>query len=229
MKFQKITFNKVEDTKQIFRSSSGGYPVLAEDQEWPTCKICSEKEVLFLQLDITEDSGFPFMPASHFLVFMCPNHNEIPYFSYFEPGSPLPENYWNHTEGHYRLILNPPGVKEKIYPLESHLVYSSMEFKDKEEELDETYGKVTGIPTFKLGGIPSWAQDAEYHYCSCGAKMEFICQVPLDFEFPKRADAKVQPDTSSKDDYVLFLGNEAYFFACAAQCNPLAVWVVVQN
>jgi hypothetical protein len=59
--------------------------------------------------------------------------------------------------------------------------------------------------------------------------MRFLCQVPLDYPFAKLPNAAAQPNGFSFTDYGLFLGNETYFFACEAQCNPLAVLPVVQN
>jgi hypothetical protein len=64
--------------------------------------------------------------------------------------------------------------------------------------------------------------------CSCGAPMDFVCQVPGCYPFPKAAGAPEQPDSPSGEAYILFLGNEAHVFACRARCSPFAVWVTTE-
>jgi len=59
--------------------------------------------------------------------------------------------------------------------------------------------------------------------------MRFVCQAPENWRFAKKPEAPEQPDSVSANDYILFLGNEVYVFACEAQCDPRAVHVVVQN
>ena len=82
---------------------------------------------------------------------------------------------------------------------------------------------------FKVGGQPSWRVREPVLRCACGGPMTFVCQVPLDFPFPRTPGAAEQPDTFDEDAYGLFLGNETYLFACEAQCSPFAVYAEVQN
>ena len=232
MKKHNVNLNRVLDVREVSRNSIGGYPILAETQEWPVCKMCNARQVLFLQLDILKEFYLPFASGSHLSVFMCPNHNDIP--TLYNDRQVLPANYWDDNEGHYKLILNPPIKREWALNLEPHLVYYSLGFKEAEESIisdnlfqGECYE--IGSSGWKVGGVPSWIQDPEYPYCACGAEMRFVCQIPEDFGFEKAPDAESQPDSFSHDHYCLFLGNEVYIFACVNQCNPLAVIAAVQN
>src|SRR5882672_822933 len=108
MIIQKVLFDEVEDKSKLLRSSIGGYPILAEGQEWPKCKICSEHQVLFFQLDIIEQFELPFKTGSHLSAFMCINHDEpIKPPLWPKYSGRLPDNYWDYTEegnlGHYKL------------------------------------------------------------------------------------------------------------------------------
>lgn len=231
MIIHRVSLHRVEHPGRVARSSVGGYPILADGQEWPRCKLCGLREVLFFQMDLPGESGLPFAAGSHLLVFMCPKHNEIPALgSDVASGGRLPDGYWDRNEGHYRLILNPPGVPEVVHEREPHLIYSEMVLHADEEAASGPEAPyLYGSEGFKVGGIPSWAQDPEEHRCSCGAAMAFICQVPLDHGFLKDEQADSQPDSFSTEEYCLFLGNEVYIFGCNSQCGPLSVWAVVQN
>lgn len=59
--------------------------------------------------------------------------------------------------------------------------------------------------------------------------MRLLSQISENFPFPKLPSAPSQPDSFSRDDYCLFLGNEVYIFACVDQCNERAIWITVQN
>jgi hypothetical protein len=220
----------VENTTKLHRSSIGGSPILAEDQEWPLCKICNKKQALFFQFDITSEFNLPFEEGSHFAVFMCVDHSDIPSFN-LEPTGKLPENYWQDPNAFYKIILNRPSKKENILDQDKYLMYSVLEFQEAEEEITEVgpEGKKfnIGIQEFKISGTPSWEQRPHHHHCSCGGEMKFICQVPADYEFEKAPDAPVKPIGYRDNTYMLFLGNEIYFFACEKQCNPLAVIAIV--
>jgi uncharacterized protein YwqG len=228
-KINKIELKAIDDKTKNARNSVGGYPVFSKDQEWPVCKLCDEKMVLFFQMDLAEKFQLPFKPNSHLLLFMCRKDDE-PVWGENRKG-PLPENYME-TE-HYRIILNPPDIQEKQDGTETSLVYSELTF----EEINETIQTVgpererfdIGEQLFKVGGLPSWTQDPEEHTCTCGAEMKFICQVPQDFNFSKEEGAESQTSSYSKTHYNIFLGNEAYIFACEKQCNPLATLVVCQS
>jgi hypothetical protein len=226
-RINEISLKAVADQKQFKRDSAGGYAILAAGQDYPVCKICNEKMVLFLQFDLPEKFKLPFKAGSHLTLFMCRKHDEP---VWWEGISQLPEDYMEPE--YYRLILNPPGITEKNADLDPYLVYSELEFNETDEE-EETAGPDNkrhqiGRQSFKVGGTPSWAQDPENHTCSCGAAMSFIGQVPQDFNFPKAEGAEKQPNSYSNTSYNLFLGNEVYIFACEKQCSPFAVTAVCQ-
>jgi hypothetical protein len=193
---------------------------------------------LFFQFDIDERFQLPFKTGSHLSMFMCIKHDE--------PTNPplwpshtgkLPDNYWDCGEegevGHYQLIMNLPNSTEQVLDIEERVILSSIKFEEEEEQITVCgpEGKTweIGKQEFKVGGIPSWAQNPEQYQCSCGAEMKFICQIPQDFDFPKKPDAPNQKSTWSDKKYNLFLGNEVYIFGCSEQCNPNAVWPITQS
>lgn len=230
MKIHIFTTNPVLDTGEVIRNSIGGYPILNENQDWFECGICGARQIVFLQFDIAEEFNLPFASGSHLSVFMCPHHNDAP-ISYFGSRT-LPNDYWKNGE-FYRLILNPPNIKERLLDLEPHLLYQSLNFEEVEESISaedfEVENYEIGSSGLKVGGVPFWIQEPEVYNCFCGAQMKFVCQIPEDFGFDKSPEAESHPDSFSADSYYLFLGNEVYIFACADQCNPLAVIAVAQN
>jgi hypothetical protein len=187
--------------------------------------------VLFFQFDIDAAFELPFRPGSHLLVFMCPEHNEIDCDLVYTGQEPreLPPNYWLHTRGHSLLVLNPPGIEEVTHEPDAYLQPQELIFAKKQETITAWDTMEVGASEFKVGGVPAWSQDPEGFVCACGAPMEFLCQVPDGFGFDKLADAPKQPDSFSAKQYCLFLGNDVYIFACAAQCHPRAVWIALQN
>jgi hypothetical protein len=208
------------------RNSIGGYPWLPAGEEWPRCRRCDRRLVLFLQFEIRADFRLPFLTGSQVLVFMCPEHNDIPALC---AENRLPEEYWHRGGGHFALYLARPGTGQATQEEEPHLRSFTLRFEPSAEEVEAVGSLRVGSQGLKIGGVPSWAQDAEWHTCCCGSEMGFVGQVPENFPFAKRAEAPEQPDSFSRDDYCLFLGNEVYLFACTAQCHPQAVWAVVQN
>lgn len=236
----RITLSRVKKGAAAPRCSAGGSAILARGQTYPTCKLCRARLVLFFQFDLDEAFELPFQAGSHLTVFMCPTHNEIhslcpesgrnyelpPEYPY----RTLPKRYWDHNPGHFRLLLNPPGVREVVHEPDTHLVSQSMRFKKTAETVeDHGLGEILGSQGFKVGGLPAWSQDPEYYRCSCGAAMRFVCQLPGMFGFDKQPEAPEQPNSFSRTQYCLFLGNDVYLFACEEQCRPEAVWVVLQN
>jgi hypothetical protein len=164
---------------------------------------------------------------------MCADHNDaspadLKNGGWIEWPERLPEAFWQ-KQHHYRFILNPPGGEEKVHALESRLVPSVLGFTKKDEETEDWNGVEVGKQGFKVGGVPSWFQEPEPHRCACGARMEFICQLPENFGFERMPTAPQQPHTFSSKEYGLFLGNATYIFACADQCDPRAVWAANQN
>lgn len=222
---------KVTDDSKM-RNSIGGYPILAKDQEYPVCNKCGNKMVLFFQFDIEERFNLPFKPGSHFLVFMCPQHNEISDQFHKEA---LPENFWSGewTE-HYSIILNPPGIEERTYDKDPYLVYQEIVLDERNEVISDGFGcrprkgeKKYGKNKYKIGGIPSFYQADVPRYCSCGAELSFVCEVPFLHLFNKEKQTAKQNNTCDSDSYILFLGNHVYFYACSKQHSPYACIAVL--
>lgn len=199
----------------------GGDPFLPIQQETPRCRNCGRRQLLFLQFDIDETWQLPFATGSHVVIFMCPHCNEIPSFTQFPKGR-LPARFWNETEGHFFVAMFAPGHADSVCNAEPLLLPWELRF----EELNDNAHPSDII---RIGGTPHWLQAPERVFCCCGAEMALICQIAESFEFRKQIGAPVQPDTFSADAYCLFLGNEVYVFGCPNQCDPRAVWVVVQG
>jgi hypothetical protein len=213
---------------EAVRSSVGGRPHV---QEWPKCRTHQVPLVLFFQI-AAADGGAPLRAGEQLLVFQCPQWNDIPEFASVKPGEQLPARFWEQGEGHYAFFLTPAAGAPQ--GLEPHLVHSRMVFEDAADQTEEVAPKTAspfqvGSRGFKLGGVPSWAQDPQVYRCQCGAEMEHLVQVPLNFIFPKAPEAAQQPGTYSKKKYLIFLGNETYLSACTKRCDPQAVFAVVQN
>jgi hypothetical protein len=215
----------------VSRNSIGGTPFLSPELSWPTC-ACGEKMVLFLQFEIRPEFDLPFAPQSQFLFFMCPVHNDC---AEQWPGGVLPEEYWKERKLYsgqnpgYELLLCS-GALPSESGSEPHLRAIELHRRQTVEVPDQTDSEcVRGLDSLKIGGLPHWAQETVEYRCSCGAEMAFLCQIPLDYGFPKAKGAEKQPDSFSSNDYCIFLGNETYVFACSNQCTPRSLVAVCQN
>lgn len=207
------------------RDSAGGWPFLAEGQAWPEC-FCGERMALFFQLDLPQGMG-PFS-GDHLVVFHCRAHNDA-VFPPLAEGGRLSAEYWDAPQGPYpgpfaRVLLQREAVlpAPDPDPLIRAIPLKLEPFADG----PDVYG--LGAQGFKIGGVPSWAQDPEYYQCACGADMVFLCQVPEDWEFDVYPGSPKQPNGIGTT-YHLFLGNEVYLLACPTHCDPAAVWPVNQN
>ena len=232
MIIHKVALTPMRGANTTARSSIGGRPIFKTGQTWPHCRICDAKLVLFIQIDLLAEFQLPFVAGSHLLVFMCPTHNEIPALGYgLASDGKLPDDYWHRNDGHYALRLDRPDRNEVIAEEDGYLLPQALHFEMAKEEVHTFDGDelTRGSQGFKVGGMPSWAQDPEYYRCTCGSDMAFICQLPDGFPFPKRPQAPSQPNSFSNSGYCLFLGNEVYLFGCKSQCEPAAIWAVVQN
>ena len=180
---------------------------------------------MFLQIEIEERFQLPFKTGSHFLVFACPEHDDPTIgkniWGTGQPAEQLPPEYWNDNRGQYSLFLFSPGTCEPTAERDSYLVHSELQFSPKHSSEDDW-------DTFLIGGKTPWVDTPQEWRCSCGAPMQFLCVIPENFEFKKLPEAQLQPNSFCQD-YGLFLGNILYFLACKAQCNPRAVFCVMQN
>ena len=204
---------------------------LPERTEWTRCRICGAEMVAYFDLTLPAADADPFLPGSVLQVFACPKHDGIPgpYYSDYAPftaaslSEQLPDGYWDLTDGHYLLRLLRPSTPvqtatrgdERLEPL----FLSAKPIKD---------AAASGL---KLLGEPAWVQRPEPHTCSCGAPMALVLQVPEDHLF--RIDFASLPPGVKRNSYLhnlrLFLGNALYLLACTRQCDPRALWPVVQN
>jgi hypothetical protein len=204
---------------RLGRDTVGGRPVLAAQQPWPTCH-CGQKMTFFFQLDIPRDLA-PF-GGSHLLAFQCPKHND----AVFPPRvARMPAGYWDTPGQFWRIYLNKPGAETTAAEVEPALAPAAIVARPSEDLVKHG----TGVMGWKLGGVPSWAQDPESYECSCGGQLRYLCQVPINFGFATNPGQPEQPGWYRSVEYALMLGNEIYILACDRQCDPRAVWPVNQN
>jgi hypothetical protein len=208
------------------RNSVGGWPFLAEGQEWPEC-FCGERMALFFQLDLPSDLG-PF-GGDHLAVFYCRMHNDAA-FPPLAEGRRLAKRFWDAPQPpepgpFWRLLLQRGAALSAAEPEPSvcALPLTLHPFIDDPDE------RGIGSQTFKVGGTPSWAQDPESYRCACGTDLVYLCQVPENWEFDVYPGQPEQPCSFGADTYNFFLGNEVYLLACPEHCDPAAVWPVNQN
>lgn len=207
----------------------GGTPSLPAGSGWPLCRMCGNNLVHYLDVELPESS--PFKVGSRLQVFACREHDDIPgtiYSNYqrfdaVTKSKRLPENYWDVTDGHYLLRLLSPEMALKDGRTEDRLALQNLLLTRRKD------CKAEPLMSFKLLGYPSWAQDPEEHVCCCGKPMRLLLQLPDGIGFDKAEEAPEQPNSFSRSQYCLFLGNELYLFACTGQCNPLAMWPVLQH
>lgn len=211
------------------RDTIGGAPHLPADIEHPRCKLCNERMTLFLQFDVRQEFGLPFQPGSHFLAFMCPQHNDAPISA--EPFSELPMSprYWEQDSGHFAVLLLSASAPTKPGQLDPHLQPRKLRFARTEEQVESGAGITSGSQAFKAGGVPYWINFALEPKCSCGGTLRFVCQLPENLGFPKIATAPSQPNSFSNNDYCYLLGNFVYFFACDQQCDAHAAVAICDN
>lgn len=217
-------------TAQDLRGFVGGTPPLPAASIWPSCAMCEGDLVHFLDVELPHES-IPFKAGSRLQIFACREHDDIAgtiYSNYARFDSTarskqLPANYWNITDGHYLIRLIPPGGLVVAGHLEQRLALQNL------RSTRNVDSEIKPLMSFKLLGYPSWAQDAEDHLCCCGCPMRLLLQIPEGVGFDMALGAPEQPNSFSRKQYCLFLGNELYLLACTGQCHSMALWPVLQS
>jgi hypothetical protein len=227
---QRVTWEPMTDPNDVVRASIGGYPILPVGESWPVCaeEECNRRLALFFQFDVDDRFGLPFESGSTLSIFQCIKHDDP--FEELDTKSPkphdlLPDNYWNHSN--YAIFFAAPGKQQQLAEREPFLKYSKLIFASESEPSARSV-EALNYKNIKIGGFPYWIQKPKRWNCSCGAKMEFLCSVPSDFQFPRAEGSPGQP-SGRADSYFLFLGLSTYVFACRARCHPRAVVAVRQN
>jgi hypothetical protein len=206
----------------------GGTPELPVDTEWPRCRLCDDRMVAFFEIRIPKLQGVPFQAGSRLQAFACRQHDDIAgpiyadyaQFTTASQSPKLPPNYWDITDGHYLLRLIPPAATTHAPDHEERLVRNWIVAQQLSDEAADG---------FKLFGEPYWLHDPETHVCACGAPMKLLLQMPGNYGFDMSDAAPQQPNSFSRTQYCLFLGNQLYLLACVNECHPLALWPVLQN
>ncbi|OAI40852.1 hypothetical protein AYO40_04120 [Planctomycetaceae bacterium SCGC AG-212-D15] len=214
------------------RGFVGGKPSLPVDSEWPACRMCRERLVHFLDLELPRSKDLLFKAGSRLQIFACREHDDIAgtiysdykRFATVTASRGLPKNYWNVTDGHYLIrLLSPSAAVVPAASGEARLALRNLELRQMRDSSADPH------QSFKLFGYPFWVQDVEDHLCCCGAPMRLLLQVPDGFGFDMEVGAPEQANSFSHTQYCLFLGNYVYLLACEQQCHPLAILPVLQN
>lgn len=205
----------------------GGSPCLPNNTNWPKCQICRDDLVSFLDIKLLDSGIDSFITGCRLQVFACRRHDDITgtiYSDYSKTdvlsrSMKFPDNYWDISDGHYLIRLLTSKENTVRTKSESRLKCQTI-YAEPTEEMNDC--------GFKMYGTPFWHQNPEEHVCCCGAPMKLILQLPNGKAFPMEEGAEEQPNSFSQTDYCLFLGNTLYLLGCTAQCNPKALWPVLQ-
>lgn len=170
------------------RNSSGCDAILPNDSSYPTCRLCGQKQLMFLQFAVPVELGLPIAAESQLSIFMCPEHNEIPSF---ESKAHLEGDYWNGGEGNWAAFLALPGkVRTALGPR----ILEPVSFEFDEHPANPSY-------KIAVGGKPEWVQEPEQFVCSCGAKMAFVSQISDSYKFknclPRQSNRTPHTETAT--------------------------------
>lgn len=191
--------------EQLGRDTIGGRPYLPQALAWPACR-CGERMIFFFQLDVPADVA-PFGGA-HLLVFQCAVHGAAT----ARPATArLPARFWEDAPWRVIVHRGPTRAHEPERRLRAAAL-ALTRFVDPAPD-----GR--GLPVFKVGGTPSWADQPEAYRCGCGADLVYVAQVPE--QYPFQAD--------DGDERTLFAAQDAYLCACAVGCDPRSVWPINQS
>jgi len=169
----------------------------------------------------------PIAAGTHISLFMCPTHNDVP--SFVNDGV-RPGEFWDKDVGLFAAYADAPGIALVPGDEDSYLAPAELLLTPGTEAVErDDEGIESGKPIFKLGGIPARYNEQHKVTCGCGAPMAYLLQLPESYEFPKQANAPEQPDSFSRNDYCLFLGNVVTLLVCTASCDPRAVTVTLDN
>jgi predicted DNA-binding WGR domain protein len=221
--FVRMSPTKPSPLETAARGTSGGRPIMAEGQAWPTCSQCREPLSLYLQLDVEPAMQLGFMPGSHLLVFNCAACDGM---ALTVPNKNLPKSWLSADNPQtYRVILNRPATREAVYPPDATMLEQKVRLTRGAEKLSRLIEDddrsddepPRGRDGFKIGGIPHRIQPWMPPRCNCGATLGFVVQVT----------STVDPGWRSKQKKAVgFLGQDVFIHACTKQCSPYATIVI---
>jgi predicted DNA-binding WGR domain protein len=228
--FMKLSPAKPSKAEAAPRATSGGRPIMAEGQAWPTCSSCGGNLSLYLQFDVEPEMGLGFVPGSHVLVFNCATCDGM---ALITPNKKVPKAWLSPDNPQtYRVIMNRPAAREAVFPADETMLEQRVTFARADEQAttlmpdeDDVYllepdgsgEPPRGKEGFKIGGIPHRIQPWRAPKCSCGAPLGFL------FQLTDGAD----PGWRSKQKKHLgFVAYEAFIHACTKQCSPYATLVI---
>src|SRR5262245_44966003 len=147
----------VPASKQDDLGFIGGTPPLPADSVWPSCRICGDHLVHFLDIALPECCS-PFKAGSRLQIFACRQHDDIAgtIYSNYERfaaatrSNRLPDAYWEITDGHYLLRLLPPKTPVTSNSSESRLALQNIKLTRGADS------EVEPLVSLKLLGHPSW-------------------------------------------------------------------------
>jgi hypothetical protein len=202
--------------KDAPRATSGGRPILAEGQAWPVCDNCGERLCLYLQFDVEPAFKLAFAPGSHLLIFHCKSCGRS--LDFPENGRVPPEWVSARFKSFYRIMMNPPGVKEAVQRADPIMVEQHVSFAKDKEKAKTIPGGQAGVNEVKIGGLPRWTEHPQYPTCACGKPMGFVMQVPWDKAVGwKRRDRPGANFAGASTSFVFF---------CSVQSSPHAGLII---
>src|SRR6476620_1431197 len=129
--FMKLSPAKPSKAENAPRATSGGRPIMAEGQSWPTCSGCGENLSLLLQFDVEREMGLGFIPGSHLLVFNCRRCDAT---AMIVPYRKLPKEWLSPDNPQtYRVLLNRPARREAVFPADPSVLEQRVTLKRDEE------------------------------------------------------------------------------------------------
>ncbi|MDR6553764.1 hypothetical protein [Paenibacillus qinlingensis] len=221
MSCYQVTINEDSNQTNDAKSYIGGVPTLPNDISIPCCKLCSAEMTFFLQIAF---------PTQHkwngytLALFCCTSCVDEKYF--------IPEM----LTGRISKAIIPEGFLDEYQRNFSVIVFDTSEgiIKDcyvpkvKYKHLDLLSSIEPKEIKFKVGGTPRWylGDETPSRYGD-SSEMNFLMQIPGDFEFEILPDAPKQVKlglgkkvtTLNRPFYRLFLANNIYFLELARICQ----------
>jgi hypothetical protein len=232
-------------TETVFKI--GGFPVLLEDIEWPTCKACGKDMDFIAQIPLTAEMGMAGEYDMLYL-FMCEGSlNERRHAICRRWDGTSGASLGLMQKGQEPRVVQPKG---NIYPEYGarFVLYSepdiNTDWQDKPPEHCDLVRECT-----KIGGVPQWLMGDFSTACPlCGGKMRFAAQIGYEIEdYEKRKAFRDAAQDGLRrisahymgpnrhQDLVISLPDEperhhlpfedglAYVFICEKQCSPTSV------
>ncbi|GMK38550.1 hypothetical protein PCCS19_16040 [Paenibacillus sp. CCS19] len=200
------------------RSFVGGHPVIPQEHDLPTCRLCDAQLTFFFQIAFPTGHAWAEKSMAVFACTCCVNEDHyIPQMLEGQlSGAIIPHNFIRDYQNNFRIIVFPTqdGVMRTDYvPL---VKYKTIQLLDTEDE-DVSENKVGGNPNRLL-------EDESPAKLENSTPMVFIMQLLEGLTFETMPSAQPQAKLNlfgevhypNSDCYELFIANQVYFFGTAS-------------